>query len=319
MKQSVNLVLMAILLVGCSRPAGDAKSSSPSLTPTASAVQATTQTTTATSVPSPTASLSTTALAPIAEYDELIHIFDYDASAPLDTTQGYEQVQDGVVTQMLSYKATDRCRVTAILTSPDGEGPYPAIIYMHRGGADKSQFREEAVLLAGQGVTSLLLDSPFNSGCGTTFNPRKGYILMVLFARRSVDLLRSLPQVDPDRIGYVGHSLGATWGGVLAGVEPRIRTFVLMAGYVQVSLHDSPDVRDLDAILYIPHARDSSFLFQFSIQDQYISQEEAQNYFDAAGGEKSILWYDSTHEDLQQDGQYDRLKWLSMELGFPYP
>ena len=92
-----------------------------------------------------------------------------------------------------------------------------------------------------------------------------------------------------------------------------------MAGYVQVSLHDSPDVGDLDAILYIGHAKDSSFMFQFSNNDQYISQKEAQNYFDAAGGEKTILWYDSTHEGLQQDGQYDRLKWLGMKLDFPYP
>ena len=103
-------------------------------------------------------------------FDELIHIFDYDLSTPLDTTFGYEQIQDGVVIQMLNYKASSHCRVTAILVRPDEEGTYPAIIYMHRGGADKSQFREEAVLLAKQGALSLLLDSPFNSGCGTVFN-----------------------------------------------------------------------------------------------------------------------------------------------------
>ena len=35
--------------------------------------------------------------------------------------------------------------------------------------------------------------------------------------------------VDPERLGYVGHSLGATWGGALAGVEKRVKAFVLMS------------------------------------------------------------------------------------------
>lgn len=91
---------------------------------------------------------------------------------------------------------------------------------------DKYQFKDEAVLLAKRGVISLLLNSPFNSGCSDARNPRLGYIITVLIARRAVDLLMTPPQVDSERIGYVGHSFGATWGGVLAGVEPRLHTLV---------------------------------------------------------------------------------------------
>ena len=267
----------------------------------------------------PLAMTETMTSTPLPAFDELIHIFDYDPSVPLDARWGDEQARGDAILQSLTYLAPENCRAQAILVRPDGPGPYPAIIYMHRGGADKTQFEDEAVLLAGQGVVALLLDAPFLTGCGDVNDPRQGYIRTVLFVRRGVDLLESLPQVDPARIAYVGHSFGATWGGVLAGVEPRLRVFVLMAGYAQISQHDSPEVPDLDAVLYVGHAEGAAFLFQFSTSDHYISQEDAQQYYDAASGEKTILWYDSTHAGLQEDGQADRLQWLGGHLGFAAP
>ena len=46
----------------------------------------------------------------------------------------------------------------------------------------------------------------------------------------AVDLLQSLPQVDDDKIGFVGYGAGARTGAILASVEPRIKAFVLMSG-----------------------------------------------------------------------------------------
>jgi hypothetical protein len=41
---------------------------------------------------------------------------------------------------------------------------------------------------------------------------RDNHIQMVVDLRRAVDVLVARKDVDPKRIGYVGHSLGATWG-----------------------------------------------------------------------------------------------------------
>ena len=46
--------------------------------------------------------------------------------------------------------------------------------------------------------------------------------------RRALDWLLQQPGVDAKRIAYVGHSYGGIAGGVLAGVEPRISTFLLI-------------------------------------------------------------------------------------------
>jgi hypothetical protein len=40
---------------------------------------------------------------------------------------------------------------------------------------------------------------------------------------------------DLRRLGYVGHSYGASYGGTIAGIEQRIAAYVLMAGWYSVS------------------------------------------------------------------------------------
>jgi dienelactone hydrolase len=295
MKPITLLISLTLILSACNQAA-------PTLTPLQTETKAPPVTSTAT---------------PLPDYDQLVHLFDYDPSVPLDVRIGDATTEQGVTVQTIRYAAPDDCRVSALLFTPDGPGPYPAVIYMHAGGRNKTQYYVEAKLLAGQGVVSLLLDSPFETNC--LDSTRQGYIRTVLFVRRGVDLLESLPQVDRSRIAYVGHSFGATWGGVIAGVEPRIHFFVLMAGYAQVSKNDTPEVPDLDAILYVGHAGEAAFLFQFAEKDEYIRPEEARQYYAAASGEKSIVWYDTTHFDLQEAGQPDRLGWLADHLGFPVP
>jgi cephalosporin-C deacetylase-like acetyl esterase len=48
--------------------------------------------------------------------------------------------------------------------------------------------------------------------------------------RRGVDLLTQHQKVDPARISYIGYSYGAAMGGLLAGIEPRIKAYGLMVG-----------------------------------------------------------------------------------------
>lgn len=224
----------------------------------------------------------------------------------------------------IAYNGANNERVPAYLVFPPGTGPYPAMIYLHAGAMDKDQYLEEALLLAEMGVVSLLIDGPlglervFALGTLRTSVVRDAYIRTVIDLRRGLDLLQTLPEVDAERIGFVGHSYGATWGGVLAGVETRIKAYVLMAGYAQVSENDTPEVPDLDAIHYVGHAAPAAILFQFSEFDPFIDAEEAQLYYDTASEPKTMLWYKTDHHGLKTRGRVDRLQWLSEQLGFVY-
>lgn len=47
--------------------------------------------------------------------------------------------------------------------------------------------------------------------------------------RRALDLLLAQPQVNRKRIGFVGHDYGAMYGALVAGVEKRVKAYVLIA------------------------------------------------------------------------------------------
>ena len=266
----------------------------------------------------PTATITPTApitYAPSPGFTAYQAIFAYDASAPLNINWLSEYSDQDAVIHTLSYQGTNRCQVDALLVTPTGDGPYPAVIYMHRGNAFKTQYLGEAIRLAGRGVVTLLPPSAFDTGCDEIDDPQYlGYIDTVLFIRRGVDLLQSLPFVDGSRLAYVGHSFGATWGGVLAGVEPRIHSFVLIAGLVDISNYVDEGMSDLDSLNYIGEAVNDEFLLQFSYHDEYISQAAADLYISFTPGEPTVLWYDSTHEGLQFDGEDDRVAWLLVQL-----
>jgi dienelactone hydrolase len=143
------------------------------------------------------------------------------------------------------------------------------------------------------------------------------YIQIVVDLQRGVDLLTSRSDVDAKRIGYVGHSFGAVWGGVLAGVETRISAYVLMAGHARVSECKKcrvGTISRLHAIHYIGQAAPAAVFFQFAERDEYIEREAALEYHEACSEPKRIEWYHAKHE-LNEQAHLDRVAWLSAHLG----
>ncbi|MEE3371278.1 MAG: alpha/beta fold hydrolase [Planctomycetota bacterium] len=57
---------------------------------------------------------------------------------------------------------------------------------------------------------------------------------------RSIDLLQSLPVVDPDRIGVIGHSLGGHNAMFTAAWEPRLQVIVSNCGFTRFHKDDVP-------------------------------------------------------------------------------
>jgi dienelactone hydrolase len=131
----------------------------------------------------------------------------------------------------ISY-AVPEGRVQAYLAVPPRSGRVPAVIYLHGSGGDRLQLLNPAVWAAGRRAVGLTLTLPSSAAgsrpSGLTAaqsleREREQFVSDVIAVRRAVDLLRSRPDVDPDRIGLVGWSYGARVAAVLAGAEPRIR------------------------------------------------------------------------------------------------
>lgn len=280
--------------------------------------------------------------------NKLTSEFEYNFKLPLDVYEIGVKEQDGVKIHDISYSSLKGGRVTAYLVKPMNKGKFAGMIFLHPGPGNRSTFLDEAISFAKNGAVSLLIDAPFRrpEPWKRTFNPpqdpeneRDIYIQMVLDLRRGVDLLLAEKDVDKKRIGFVGHSFGATWGGVLAGLDKRIKVFILIAGrpsltdWIQttkdpnvIKLRESiaPEMlkkyletlAPLDTIRYIGAAPASNLFFQFARQDESVLPEETNRITRLLPNPQAVKWYDANHQGVRtnENAVRDRRQWLNQKL-----
>jgi dienelactone hydrolase len=147
----------------------------------------------------------------------------------------------------------------------------------------------------------------------------------VVAVRRAVDVLRSLPSVDPKRIGYLGWSAGAKTGTFVAAAEPRVKALALLsAGAAPVSAFVAqapPELRNqvktilgsVDPIRYVALARPGSLLLEDGRKDQVVPRAALQNIVAAAPKHTTVRWYPAPHE-LSAAAYGDAFDWLAAKL-----
>src|ERR1043166_5947893 len=241
--------------------------------------------------------------------------FSYDEKMPLDFREARVETLSDATVHDVSYASPKGGRVPAYLVIPKGSGPFAAIEFVHWGQGNRTEFLSEALLYAKSGVIFLMIDAPYRRPewvAGPSFidNPQKDYDLytqLVIDARRGLDVLLSRSDVDTKRLAYVGHSLGATWGGALAGVDKRGGAVVLMGGLPNITDFSgdddySKDVRQqykpdqiakyvqligsIDPEKFVGNAAPTHLFFQFARWDRFISAANAKRYESAASQPK---------------------------------
>lgn len=258
-------------------------------------------------------------------YENLVRLFDYDRTTMVDIHEAGVVATDDYIIHDISYESPKGGWVTAYLVTPSGEGPFAGIIFLHPGGGDRSYFLDEAKKLAKRGAVSLLLDDNFSAKGRAADHDR--IIRIIVDVRRAVDLLSTRSDVDPRRIGFVGHSYGANLGGVLAGVEHRIAAYVFMSGNARLSqdliglFNMTPQeesqyiqfMAQLDAIHFIGHAAPATLLFQNARHDALNLEQDVLDFQHTASEPKIVKWYDAYHR-LNEEAERDRAEWLSKQL-----
>ena len=269
-------------------------------------------------------------------------IFSYDATKPLNVRFGKTEVVNTVQVTEITYDSPKTGRVPGYLVIPPGPGPFGGIVYMHWGQGNKSEWLAESLDMARRGAVCVMIDAPYlrldvpQDSSNAPRAERDGYIQMVVDLRRAVDVLVARPDVDPTRIGYVGHSLGATWGGPLAAVEKRIKVFVLMGGLPSLTNYDDDSFyaalqrastpRDkfqaYAAVMepynpehFVSNTGPAKIYFQWATHDMYISRHSSDEYYRAVGGPKEEHWYFTSHEFNDTQSRDDRRQWLTSTLG----
>lgn len=143
----------------------------------------------------------------------------------------------------VSFSTAGGFRLAGQLFLPATPGPHPVVAFAHGWGSGKDSPRNRAVAAAlqAQGVASLLFDF---TGHGESEGTAEQSTLaqQVSDLRAALDLLETLDDVDPGRIGIVGASSGAAVALGLAAEDPRVRALALRSANVEGAEAAAPRV-----------------------------------------------------------------------------
>lgn len=255
-------------------------------------------------------------------------MFDADG-APLDPRFETPRAHPGATLRGVSYASgggSDE-RVAAWLAVPEAPGPHAGVVFQHWGFGSRDSFLAEALALARSGAASLLPDAPGYGGrrgprpLFRAAGPARAYAQQaVRELRRGLDLLAALENVDAERLAFVGHSLGASVGGQLAGADARVRAAVLIGGTGALSRlwlrrateAERAALAELDAVAWIGRAR-AACLFQYGERDEWIVRPDAEAYAAAAPEPKRVRWYATDHA-FDAAARRDRAAFLREQL-----
>jgi dienelactone hydrolase len=252
-----------------------------------------------------------------------------------------------IVIARITYASPRGGRVPAFVVTPAVAAATrrPGIILQHgMGNLDKSYFLPEAIELARAGAVALLPDAPDQRPAAMrTFefanheHDPELWEQAAIDLRRAIDVLAARDDVDPARIGYVGHSFGASLGGILAAVEPRVRAIVLVApgsytrtiresdSEAMVALRKNVPKPALDSYLaqMAPYDVDrflakapaaTTVLFQFGNYDRGVSQRAADELVALSTATKEVRRYPTGHFITSVVSLRDRVEFFGRVL-----
>ena len=266
--------------------------------------------------------------------------FSYDRSAPLDLRESLVGTEDSVRIHRIGFTSPRGGRVTGLLFVPTGTGPFAGVVLAHGMPGDAASFRGRGVYIARHGAVVISIDAPFNrrEGGPLDFTSRDSaeQVQLIVDLQRAVDVLLSRHDVDSARLAYVGRSYGGATGALFAGVERRLKTYVLASAdggittrFVGAGAIEPPPgqeeqflrwlaaMQPIEGIRFVGLAN-GSILFQNGRLDPIVTPARAAALQNAFTGKKEVRWYDAGHP-LNAAAYVDQLRWLHDQVGTTAP
>jgi dienelactone hydrolase len=211
---------------------------------------------------------------------------------------------------------------------PRGKGPFPGVIVLDITGGDQSLSRLISTQLAQNQIAGLFVQMAYygpRRPPGTKLrlmSPDIGHTLKavrqtVLDLRRAAAWLESRPEIDAQRLGILGTSLGSFMSALVGEMEPRLgRVVVLLGGGGLVdAYYDHPQgaamrkvfetlggnkemlarwIAPADPITCAANLKSRQLLIIAGKQDEIVPPSAALALWKASG-EQKIVWFDCGH------------------------
>ncbi|MFO0427478.1 MAG: alpha/beta fold hydrolase [Planctomyces sp.] len=190
---------------------------------------------------------------------------------PLDMVVESEETTEHYHRKRISFASEPGDRVPAWLLIPRSlEGRGPAMLCLHQttgigkgepaglGGLPNLHYAHE---LAQRGFVCIVPDYPSFGDYAYDFRTQgkdyaSGSMKAIWNNIRAIDLLETLDQVDSDRIGCIGHSLGGHNTLFTAAFDTRIRAAVTSCGFTAFHHYYGGNLAGWTSDRYMPHIRD---------------------------------------------------------------
>jgi dienelactone hydrolase len=192
---------------------------------------------------------------------------DAAARVSLDVKYTDEVKKDRYILKKLTFAVGKGERVPAYLLLPlEHKGKRPAVLCLHQtngklggrepAGLGGSPNLHYAVHLAERGFVTLAPDYPsFGDYQPYDFSKSgllSGSMKAVWNNMRAIDLLQSLPEVDAERIGCIGHSLGGHNTMFTAAFDTRIKALVSNCGFTSFPKYYGGKIKGWTSDRYMP-------------------------------------------------------------------
>jgi len=250
-------------------------------------------------------------------YQLLSRFYDYDRDVPLEARVVEKQELPNCVREKITFRVRDSWVVGYLGIPKAGSAPYPCVLELHGLSGDKTNWWKDDSYISGGMLTNALIEAGIavftpdaqyhgertsNNGfeppgalffknrlLHATHRGRDMFMQCVVECRRAIDYLETRHEVNVERIGVVGYSMGGAETFAVTALDARARAAVAC---VAVDLSDP---------LTAPHnfARalgNRPFLMQMGRKDPLYTVEQAQRLYDLIpGSKKEIVFYDSDH------------------------
>jgi dienelactone hydrolase len=242
---------------------------------------------------------------------ELKRLYEYDQTAALGATLNDRVDEAGIRFEDLNYANGRGGQTTASVVSPlpVSTRRLPGVVFAHGGGSGigRTTWLAEAKALVGRGMVAALPEVPFQVN-GDPAHDSELIVHAVVAQRRALDLLARRSDVDPGRLGFVGHSWGATQAQILAGIDARLAAVIVVSGgegfsrFLYRYLHPAAGRGYLDALSRFDGGRYTALpgkravLLQFGRHDENTPVADQDALADRTAGNHQRKDYDAGHD-----------------------
>ncbi len=194
----------------------------------------------------------------------------------------------------------------------DGTGPFPLVLVLHgRGHSKERMLNTMKREFASRGIAALALDAV---GHGER-PPIVSYNLMfsqtIQDYRQVLTPMLERPELNQEKVGIIGFSMGAMMGTILAAVDERIRATLLCVGGILDRPHEFSQI---NLAAFAPFLTDRPIAFINGHNDPTVPESASKKLHAAVGTNPTIFWYDEADHTIPKPTLRLGTDWLIGKL-----